>query len=516
MHGSDYRIIQKSKFFDKKWYKKRYLDPENLSDNPIKHYLKKGWIKGYNPSLYFDGNAYLEQNQDVKHANINPLLHYEKWGKYEGRRISDNAEGYKIGLIKILSETIKKYCAQFIYRKSIKENQDKRILVVLHLFYMNSWDAIKLYLNNLKAYKFDLIVTCVDGNYNHDVLEKIKKYHVGTKFFIYPNQGFDIGPFVDVISKIDISKYDIVFKLHSKGIHRKFIFIYNQIFKNNDWFCNLYNGILGAYTVHKVIKEFSADKKVGLVASKNLIIHDPKHKIDFTNQIANMYNIKIKPDYQYVAGSCFAVRAKCLGQIKNLNLNIDSFAPTVRGVFSLAHAMERIVCATVEYQGFKFCGISVPHKIYKKELKKAKQTSAIRLLDDDRFVLNYDFFYRSLECAKIKNYYVQDVALKDINRNWKGDILKLNQCAPYLYLNGRKDVYKKYCIENKQMHEIEMSVNRFDNLIASIDSNGFDFKSMPVLNAKDNVIMDGQHRSCYLLQKYGPDYKVKALFIELV
>jgi hypothetical protein len=109
---------------------------------------------------------------------------------------------------------------------------------------------------------------------------------------------------------------------------------------------------------------------------------------------------------------------------------------------------------------------------------------------------------------------VKEIALKDINRNWKGNILKLNECAPYAYLGGAKKEYVDYCNENKQLHKIEMSVDRFDALLNNIEQNGYNPKSMPVLNAKDNVIMDGQHRSCYLLKKFGPEHRIKALFLE--
>lgn len=457
----------------------------------------------------------MRQNPDVKQAGINPLIHYERHGRHEGRAITIMFQTYSVTIFKKILNRIKRNIAKLFYFRTIQKNKHTKIAVVLHLFYMESWDAIKQYLTNLNSYNYDLIVTCIKGHYDKSILKQIENFHAGTKFFIYPNKGFDIGTFIDVLSKMNIYTYDIVFKLHSKGIHRESIYIYNQIFKNKDWFYNLYDGILGAFSVHRAINAFSKDKKIGLIASKNLIVHDPKHKSYFTKQVAIKYTIKIKNNYSYVAGSCFIIRTKCLETIMNLNLNINSFAKTQRGVFSFAHAMERLVCASVEAQNFKIHGIPVRHNTYSNEIKIAHQTSAIRLLNDKRIDLNYEFFYRSIEGRKIKNYYIQSIALRDINRSWKGKIIKLHQCAPYIYLNGNIDTYKRYCKENKRIFNIEMSVNRYDNLIASIESHGFNTKSMPVINADNNIIMDGQHRCCYLLKQYGPDYKVKALFIEM-
>ena len=77
-----YKCLANSKLFDKKWYKSNYPD---VKKDPLKHYLKKGWKEGRQPSPFFDGNKYLQAYHDVKAAGLNPLLHYECFGKYEGR-----------------------------------------------------------------------------------------------------------------------------------------------------------------------------------------------------------------------------------------------------------------------------------------------------------------------------------------------------------------------------------------------------------------------------------------------
>ncbi|MBE6461709.1 MAG: hypothetical protein E7006_02600 [Alphaproteobacteria bacterium] len=515
----DYDVIKRSKYFNKKWYLETYPDVLKSGMNPIDHYLKKGWKEKHNPSESFDGNAYLKENMDVKNAKMNPLLHYERYGRYEGRRGGIKIKQkvtYNVNVIKKIAHYFNKNFAKLLYRNVIKQNKNKRVLVVLHLFYMESWNAIKLYLDNLKAYDYDLVVTYVRGCYDKRVLSKIKEFNKNVKMYMYPNRGFDIGPFLDVLQKINLADYDIVFKLHSKGIYRKQIYIYNQIFKNKDWFYNLYNGILGEFSVHKVMKAFSNNKNIGVVASKNLIVCDPKHKQNLTQEIAEKYKIKLHKNYRYVAGSCFAIRAEGLEKIKKQNLTIKNFSCTKRGIFSLAHAMERIICAMIEKQGNIIYGLKVPHPIYKSELEIAQKTSSLRLLDDRRFVLDDEFFYRGLEGKKIRNYYVKRIALGDINRSWKGKIFKLHECAPYIYLKGNSQAYNRYCKENKRMFNIEMSQHRFDCLVSCIESKGFNAKSMPVINAADNVIMDGQHRSCYLLSKFGTEHKVRALFIEFV
>ena len=83
--SADYKLIAKSKYFDKHWYLKMYPDVKKAGVDPVKHYLQFGWKEGHNPSKEFSTNDYLNLNDDVKRAKINPLLHYEKYGKKEGR-----------------------------------------------------------------------------------------------------------------------------------------------------------------------------------------------------------------------------------------------------------------------------------------------------------------------------------------------------------------------------------------------------------------------------------------------
>lgn len=83
----DYHCIANSKFFDRKWYLKKYKDVANKGVDPVKHYLELGWKEGRNPGPDFDTNKYLDYNIDVKNAKINPLLHYERNGKFEADRI---------------------------------------------------------------------------------------------------------------------------------------------------------------------------------------------------------------------------------------------------------------------------------------------------------------------------------------------------------------------------------------------------------------------------------------------
>lgn len=84
----DVYYIRHSKYFDKKWYLKKYPDVAEAKMDPAQHYLVFGWKENRNPGPVFYTERYFQRNPDVFKANMNPLLHYEKYGKYENRPLA--------------------------------------------------------------------------------------------------------------------------------------------------------------------------------------------------------------------------------------------------------------------------------------------------------------------------------------------------------------------------------------------------------------------------------------------
>lgn len=510
-------LIQRSVYFDETYYRNQFFDADFVNISPAEHYLTIGYKEGANPSPYFSTQLYLDDNPDVKAIGMNPLLHYEISGKGEGRDISAVKENnYSVTFSRKIHFYLARFLGKILYKKQIKNNKNAKILVCLHLFYMEAWPLIKQYLENLAPYKYDLVVTYINDNYKQVVLDKIKEFKPDTKFYEYPNQGFDIGPFIDVLQKVNLDAYDIVFKIHSKGVGKPFRFVYNQVFKFDDWFYNLFDGILGGINCHRAIDILLNNKNAGVVSAKNLVITDPKHKQILTHDFARKLKINISPVYHYIAGTMFAAKSKCLKPVKALNLHIDDFAETKRGTFSLAHAVERLICAQAETNGYNIIGLATPHKHYYLEKRQLQKTSSLRLLDDERFDIDADFFYKTLELRKIKAYTLEKIKIGDIKRKWiDGKLYNLSECAPFLYLSGNKEAYQEYCQINGETSKFDMSEDRFDNLIKSME-NGFDERKVPVIHGPNNILMDGQHRLCYLLKKYGENHEVTCLHIDII
>jgi glycosyltransferase involved in cell wall biosynthesis len=73
-------------YFDREFYLLGFPQDERPED-PVAHYLTKGWLEGRNPNKWFFGQHYLADNPDVRVAGINPFLHYCIAGKHENRNL---------------------------------------------------------------------------------------------------------------------------------------------------------------------------------------------------------------------------------------------------------------------------------------------------------------------------------------------------------------------------------------------------------------------------------------------
>ena len=497
------RLIKKSDLFNEEWY--RAESGINPGENAALHYVRGGW-KQWNPSERFSNESYFQQNPGVQNKGMCPLIHHlMSGGTTAPQKYRDHAfvQGIRRGISR-------KY-----YGELIKKNKDARILVCLQMFYPESWDTILQYLKNLEAYHFDLIVTYQRSILSSDLLPRIRSEYPNANLIEVDNVGFDIGSFYTSIQNVDLDEYDIVFKVHSKGIHRRRLYMYKQLLKRSDWFLYLFEGVLGAGNVHKNIDKLLHDSRCGMIAAGNLIVHDPKHKQNLVKKTLEEYSVvcDVHENYFFVAGTCFAVRAHLMEQFQKQELQ---FTQSKRGRFSLAHCIERTMCFPAQLNGFEIVGQKAC--VLKRLLRKAQSwhnenSVEEALLADNRFVLEDEFVYRGIESKKIKRYAIEEMRLGDIKRHWfDGKIYKLTECAPYRYLQGDFDGYSEYCAYHQEHNLPAMSLERFNTLISSIEEKGFDDRYIIVVN-EENVIMDGQHRSCVLLNKYGEDHMIKVLKI---
>lgn len=403
----------------------------------------------------------------------------------------------------------------FFNKSLVKKNQKCRCLVVLHLFYENSWIEINEYLRNLAPYSFDLIITTTDGQLSKEMLGRITKEYPGAKIIGVENRGEDILPFLAAIKDVDLSSYDIVFKLHSIGTRRRYHYIYHQFFGGRDWFVTLFEGILSAKNVHKTIDILYNQKEIGLVAAANLIVKDPKHRAILIRKMAEKEGLAFIEDYYFVAGTCFAIKAECLKPILDRHFEKNEFAPRVpaRGM-SFDAFVERYFGISVLLQGYLMKGNpanTIRRLLLKPMTLLMNRLSSERLFEED-IILDDEWFYWQMDNKVIK-YKFDSIRFNEIKCIFEKNVSRMIDGIPYRYIKeGDVAAYERYCKVHRETGLPLMSKERYDRLIESMNQNGYDKRNIIIVN-EQNLLKDGQHRACILASKYGEDSYVRVLKI---
>lgn len=125
------KVIERSEYFNRNWYRWRYLKKDNIEMNPAEHYLKYGYVKGYEPSPLFNGNQYTAYYPDLRIKKINPLLHYECYGQYEHRLVFNNSLKWNAN-IDALKES--EYFDEKWYLENNPDVKESDVDPVLHYF----------------------------------------------------------------------------------------------------------------------------------------------------------------------------------------------------------------------------------------------------------------------------------------------------------------------------------------------------------------------------------------------
>ncbi len=307
------------------------------------------------------------------------------------------------------------------YRGLIEKNRDARILVILHLFYYSAVDEIIEYLKNLEDYHVKLIITYAKEFEQHRLLHKFDRFG-NVEYRAYPNQGYDLGSFLDVLNDVNLSDWDVVFKLQSKST-KSDRYTYSRYFDRREWFLRLFDGTVGAECVHTNINRILHDETCGMIADSKLIVEDPPYRQKLTRRELKAFAGIDTPDsYHFVIGTCFAAKPTALKMIRKQHVTIDDFGELQYGVFSFAHALERALCFLPEQDGLQICGIRTEQQNedtnqklaeakYEENALRIPERTGIRFSADDMLYLEGQF----PENYEIKNVRIGGILTRDPN-----------------------------------------------------------------------------------------------------
>jgi len=234
-----------------------------------------------------------------------------------------------------------------------------KIAVHIHLYYVEQLGDILRQMRNLDAYSYDLYVTMIARN--EEIMREILTFKNDAKIRIVPNLGYDVGPFVDFLHRINLDDYDYILKIHTKRTNSNDICYFNgRRFGMNIWRKMLLDAVISKSALKKVFNLFSQDKKIGMIGSSYLLTDEKASFQNIENKIAAelpKIGMKIPQDMHFIAGTMFWVRTALLKPF--LFYNIEDFAASDENIHdnTLAHVLERMFGLVISAQGYKIRGI---------------------------------------------------------------------------------------------------------------------------------------------------------------
>lgn len=223
------------------------------------------------------------------------------------------------------------------------------------------WNLMRSHLTNLQGTSYHLYVTLIKED--PKLAEKIKSFHKESTIWVVENRGYDVGPFLYFLHQIDLSQYDYILKLHTKGnmpagVHG----VCGRYMGKTWWRTLMLQSVLGSkQQVLNNLEIFAQNPKVGMLGSKYLIV-DTQFDIDIMRDYLQSTLEKLGyPNTKYdtfVAGTIFMVRSSLMQIIKD-NFTLADFEPSQKGCHdgTLAHVMERLLGILPQEQGYTLQGV---------------------------------------------------------------------------------------------------------------------------------------------------------------
>lgn len=234
-----------------------------------------------------------------------------------------------------------------------------RIFVHIHLYYFDMLPEIETRLRNITE-PYDLFVTMPPEN--EPLRADVLRFKPDADVRVVENRGFDVAPFIDVLNRVDLNKYDYVVKLHTKrdmlvGTVRNGFDVSGE-----KWRRLSLRFLETRASLERILRAFETDETLGMFGDYRLICRkDGKGERQAADDAAAMIERLGLPAgrYAYVMGTMFIARAKLFEPLKRLNLTAADFVAGTeangeqqRGADPLPYALERVFGYLSGAQGY--------------------------------------------------------------------------------------------------------------------------------------------------------------------
>lgn len=235
-----------------------------------------------------------------------------------------------------------------------------RLLVHVHLFYRDQVDVMLRALSNVTGCNVDLYVTMVerDNAVSARILNEWKDAHIQ----LLPNVGYDVYPFLHVLSQVRLANYDFILKIHAKNARQPGQdTVYGISIPGYTWRDDLINALVGSKEKFRQnISRLIEDTTLGALGAGQFIFSTEENNEERNYSLAEWREkCGIKRGTHYIGGSMFLARAYPFERLKSMRMTPNDFEAkqlSTKDHKNKAHIFERLLGLVVENEGFQIRG----------------------------------------------------------------------------------------------------------------------------------------------------------------
>lgn len=218
-----------------------------------------------------------------------------------------------------------------------------RCAILVHVYHPEVWEEMAARLRGMEEVCFDLYVNAVHGRTTAAWRERVCRQFPGARVFEFPNLGQDVGGTVALLEHVDLGRYDLICKLHTK----KSTYLREG---GAQWRHDLLSACLES--PREVLEIFASHPDVTMLGSAQRVAVGNGMNQRNCERLCD----RLKLDRRFVsspwvAGCMFWCRPYVMQALKDAKLRQDEFQFAYGHDGTLAHALERVFGALAASRG---------------------------------------------------------------------------------------------------------------------------------------------------------------------
>lgn len=239
-----------------------------------------------------------------------------------------------------------------------------RIAAHLHLYYLDLAAELFTAAATLPSHADIFITTPHDPSSLQELVREKLSHLNRVEILQVPNQGKDVGPFIEVIRQFNLPQYDAVLKLHSKRSQNaaSYIAVIQHLFGSDiqdgdDWRRKLIHPIAGSETITtQTLNRFISQPELGMIGAQQFLCSAPDANQAAYKAVCVRLGIDTQP--LFFGGTMFWIRGAVLQRFVDADFKLSDFDPADQAQVenTLEHQLERVFGALVHSHGLTVTG----------------------------------------------------------------------------------------------------------------------------------------------------------------